>query len=184
MVRDYSGEVHGKYLPLSSTKFWHRAMENGFFVKTSKRLMHESYIIFVSAMAHNRFRGQKFAPQIRTEWAYLVCTILSGYDFICYDQHCTWWCLNLETRSASLVLCKDEIHRSSVDYTKDKFCGKGWMGLFPDTKNCGLCMHRECRVRLPRQWRQWESRVNWSQHASRHVRDRYLIRGPCHDVII
>ena len=39
------------------------------------------------------------------------------------------------------------------------------MGLFPDTWNCGLRMHRECRERFP------GTADYRSRHASRHVPD-------------
>ena len=41
------------------------------------------------------------------------------------------------------------------------------MGLLPDTENCGLRMHRECRERFPRHRIQSKP----SRYASRHVRD-------------
>ena len=55
-------------------------------------------------------------------------------------------------------------------------------GLWPDTKNCWLCMRRECRERLSRHWRQWKSGVKWSQHALWHVLDRYLTIVPLNNV--
>ena len=34
------------------------------------------------------------------------------------------------------------------------------MGLLPDTQNCGLCMHRKCRVRYPHHWLQRKQLVS------------------------
>ena len=72
-----------------------------------------------------------------------------------------------------------ELHAAWASFTN--------MGLLPDTQNCGLRVHRECRERFPATsgWR--------SRHASRHVRDgipgilgacatprnvAYLVRSP------
>ena len=44
------------------------------------------------------------------------------------------------------------------------------MGLLPDTYNCGLCMHRECRERFPHQGLQRKSLGSDPDMPSRHVR--------------
>ena len=44
------------------------------------------------------------------------------------------------------------------------------MGLLPDTYNCGLLMHRECRERFPQHRLQRKPLVRRSRHASRHAR--------------
>ena len=42
-----------------------------------------------------------------------------------------------------------------------------------------LC--RECWEHLSLHWLPRKRYVKWTQHASRHVRDRYLTKGPCSD---
>ena len=44
------------------------------------------------------------------------------------------------------------------------------IGLLPDTENCGLRMHRECRERFPLPPTSKKTANQWSRHASRHVR--------------
>ena len=38
--------------------------------------------------------------------------------------------------------------------------GVAWLGLLPDTQNCELRMHRECRERFPRHWLQRKQLVS------------------------
>ena len=84
-----------------------------------------------------------------------------------------------------------------------------WMGLLPDTQNCGLLMRRECRHRLQRKplisdpsmhHGTCVTHVSWCMLGSltRSGRENvpgipgacatpnvaYLVRGPCHRVII